>query len=117
VGTLALAFTERVVLSAHMDGSLVVWHAAMRARAAHLHSLPLLECVALTSRLGVVSCYEKHIVFCVGRVGVLGEDEDEEEDERSFRRREKGDSKGSSKGGKGRRRKPYVVKGARLIHY
>lgn len=72
VGTLSLAQAGGVLLSAHLDGSLVVWHVGQRRPVARFGPLPLLESLALTPRaLGLLCCFERHIVLARGAF-VLG---------------------------------------------
>lgn len=67
VGTLSLAQAGGVLLSAHLDGSLVVWHVGQRRPVARFGPLPLLESIALTPRaLGLLCCFERHILLARG---------------------------------------------------
>ena len=67
VGTLSLAQAGGVLLSAHLDGSLVVWHVGQRRPVARFGPLPLLESLALTPlALGLLCCFERHIVLARG---------------------------------------------------
>lgn len=71
VGTLSLAQAGGILLSAHLDGSLVVWHVGGRRPVARFGALPLLESLALTPRaLGLLCCFERHIVLARGAFGV-----------------------------------------------
>lgn len=66
-GTLSLAQAKGVLLSAHLDGSLVVWHVGQRRPVARFGSFPLLESIALTPRaLGLLACFERHILLARG---------------------------------------------------
>ncbi len=66
-GTLSLAQARGVLLSAHLDGSLVLWHVGQRRPVARFPSLPLLESIALTpGALGLLACFERHIVLARG---------------------------------------------------
>ena len=64
MGTLSLAHAGGVLLSAHLDGSLVVWHVGQRRPVAHLMGLPVLESLRLTPHgMDVLTCFDRAIVY------------------------------------------------------
>lgn len=123
VGTLALAHAKGVLLSAHMDGSLVVWHVGQRARVAVLQSLPHIEMVGMmTSSLGVLSCFERHVIYASEIAKPVEEPDGDSESTGTSKgeggRRGTGRTKGppGSGGGKPRRRKTFPMKGSQSSH-
>jgi len=64
MGTVSLAQAGGVLLSAHLNGSLVVWYVRSRRPVAHFHGLPLLECLKMTPRgMDVLTSYERRILY------------------------------------------------------
>lgn len=119
IGTLALAHAKGVLLSAHLDGTLVVWHVGQRSRVGVYSSLPLLEAVAMApSTLGILASFEKHVIYSSEVRGEDEEDEGQGEGREARSRSGTGGSKGKPPGPfvKPRRRKTFPQKGGQNHH-
>jgi len=64
LGTLCMTQAAGILLSSHLNGSMVLWHVGQRQRVASFHRLPLFESLLLTTvGLDTVACYEREIVY------------------------------------------------------
>jgi hypothetical protein len=64
LGTLCMTQAAGILLSSHLNGSMVLWHVGQRQRVASFHGLPLFESMLLTTvGLDTVACYEREIIY------------------------------------------------------